>query len=108
MAKTVYWSYKGYTGDSFFLHPERLVDRFFPNSKSSEPTVFDWLNQRGFGPGYYNSSGVYICFQKTVVQDDFVLPKHHDLVIYEGFQAFKKARAEFKAHAKRANKNNPY
>ena len=106
--KAIYWSYSGYLGDEFTFDSEKLTNKFFPGSRSTKVKFFSWLSQKGFGPGYFNNSGVYRHFQKTMVDEAFEVPKHYLLTIYADDVAYFDAMAEIKTAEKRMRKQNPY
>ena len=116
---TIYWSYKGYCGDRFYGDVNKnIAEEYAPNSRSISVRIFSWLNQKGFGPGYFNNSGVYIVYRKSVFKTEadrnaalelmtrsFNLYTH---TIYSDDVSFWDAVGATKLAAKRMNKQNPY
>jgi hypothetical protein len=116
---TIYWSYKGYCGDKFYGDiVGKTAAEYAPNSRSVSARIFSWLNQKGFGPGYYNNSGVYIVFRKSVFKTEAdrdvaleLMTKSFNLYthkLYSDDVEFWDAVGEYKLEAKRLNKQHPY
>jgi hypothetical protein len=112
----VYWSYKGYAGDEYMLDTEKLTARYAPNSRSVGLKRMGFLSQLGFGPGYYNNSGVNRTFVKSVFKTeadrDAALVKLNQYTtfttVYNDDVAYYDAREEYAKLAKRMQKQNPY
>ena len=116
---TIYWSYKGYCGDKFYGNiVEKTAAEYVPNSRSVSARVFSWLNQRGFGPGYFNNSGVYVVYRKSVFKTEAdrdaalaLMTKsfnQYTHTIFSDDVSFWDAVAETKLAEKRLRKQNPY
>jgi hypothetical protein len=111
----IFWSYNGFVGDEFCFKPKTLAEKFAPGSRSVGMKFFSWLTQRGFGPGYFNNSGVYHLIQKSVFKTEAemvkaleVLSKHYCVKVYDGEAHFKGAVSELRNAEKRIRKQNPY
>lgn len=116
---TIFWKYDGYVGDEFFTDPTNLIlEKFAPNSRSDAVRTFSWLQQKGFGPGYYKNSGVYSTFRKSVFKSEedrnvaLKLMRGVGLdvyvTIYDTEEEYKNALAETKNCESYNNKINPY
>jgi hypothetical protein len=114
--RTLYWSYRGYVGDKLFNRADKMSAMTSPGKMVGQK-IFSWLTQKGFGPGYHNTSGVYHSFQKSVFKseedkrDAKESLKDLDLssvTIYPDEAAFKTAMEKAKVLQKEKNKQNPY
>jgi hypothetical protein len=116
---TIYWSYKGYCGDKFYGDiVAKTAAEYAPNSRSVSARVFSWLNQRGFGPGYFNNSGVYVVYRKSVFKTEAdrdaalaLMTKSFNTYTHTIFSddvSFWDAVAATKLAEKRLNKQHPY
>jgi hypothetical protein len=116
---TIYWSYKGYCGDKFYGDVVgKTAAEYAPNSRSVSARVFSWLNQRGFGQGYFNNSGVYVVYRKSVFKTEAdrdialaLMTKSFNTYTHTVFSddvAYYDALAATKLAEKRLRKQNPY
>lgn len=115
---TIYWCYKGYCGDQFYSADQKIIEAYAPNSRSVGVRYFSWLNQRGFGPGYYNNSGVYHVFRKSVFKTEAdrdaalaLMTKSFNgplITVFKDDVAYADDVAATRLHEKRMNKNHPY
>ena len=116
---TILWSYKGYSGDEYFMNvSEKLAAKFAPSSRTVGLRLFSWLNQRGFGPGYYNNSGVYIALRKSVFKSEaerdaaLALMKQpfmaYAINVYETEAEYNEMVAASRRNQKDMRKLNPY
>lgn len=111
----IFWSYKGYAGDEYSFKPKSLAEQLVPGSRSVGLKWYCWLGQKGFGPGYFNNSGVYYLFQKSVFKTEAemvaaleVLKKNYWVKVYDNETHYKGAKAETKMWETRFNKQHPY
>jgi len=112
----IYWSYKGFAGDAFYGDIEdRTAKKFAPNSRSVSFRLFDWLTQKGHGPGYFNNSGVYIALRQSVFKTDAdkqsalaIMFAAHNVVVFQDDVGFWDAVSESKLTEKRTRKERPY
>jgi hypothetical protein len=116
---TIYWSYKGYCGDRFYGDIDANTGaEYAPNSRSVGFKCFSWLTQKGFGPGYFNNSGVYHAFRKSVfkteeakadalalMQQDF---HAYTITVFKDDVEYYDSLKEVKVAEKRLRKQNPY
>jgi hypothetical protein len=116
MVATLCWSYLGYPGDGFYFDEGAdLYSKFTPTGKQVKAKVFSWLAQKGFGPGYFNNSGRYKRYQKTVFKSEAektlalqTMFNRQGIEIFETEEAFKIAKEKTAAHAKMQRKLHPY
>jgi hypothetical protein len=112
----VYWMYEGYSGDCFGFaqRAENLVARFAPQGKSTIVRCFSYLTQRGYGPGYFNNSGVYFQFQRTTFKTEALrdaaleLMKHYCVKVYTTEAEYKEAIADRRLSQNVMRKSNPF
>lgn len=114
---TIYWCFKGYGGDEFYGDIDaKTAARYAPNSRSVGYKYFSWLNQRGFGPGYFNNSGVYHAFRKSVFKTEadrdaalaLMTKWNYTMEVFKDDVAYYDALKEVKVTEKRLRKQNPY
>jgi len=113
----VYWMYNGYSGDVFGFaeRNEKLAAKFAPQGKSTLVRCFSWLNQLGFGPGYYNNSGVYFLFQRSTFKTPELgeeavrlMRAHYAVTVYETEADYKKAIELKRLDQRDMRKRHPY
>jgi hypothetical protein len=113
---TIYWIYKGYGGDEYYFDDEKLVAKYAPNSRSVGIRRFSWLNQLGFGPGYYNNSGVYFTCRKSVFKTEadrdaalaLIKKWDYNTEVLADDVAFADRVKALRVFEKRMNKQHPY
>lgn len=110
----IFWMYEGYTGDQFW-YGDKLVQNFTPTARTVGQKSVSWLTQLGFGPGYYNNSGVYRRFQKSVfkteAERDEALEKikqHYKARVYDHEATYKADLLSMRQTEKRMRKQHPY
>lgn len=119
MTYEVYWSYNGFVGDKFSFQPNvALAERFAPKSRTVGLKLFSWLNQRGFGPGYFNNSGEYAAYRKSVFKTEADRQAALELMlqscwaqyvkVFDSKDAFDEAVARTKQLEKIKHKDNPF
>lgn len=114
----VFWSWLGFVGDMAWK--DVYSDRAFyiskmPSAKTRVVKYFSWLEQRGFGPGYYNGSGQYAMFLKStfsseekMAEEIKTISDRFGIVIHATEDDFKRELKVLLAHAKQKRKDNPY
>jgi hypothetical protein len=116
---TIYWCYKGYCGDKFYGDiVAKTAAEYAPNSRSVGVKYFSWLNQKGYGPGYFNNSGVYWVYRKSVFKTEAdrdaalaLMTKSFNLytiTVFKDDVAFFDEVASTRVYEKRARKERPY
>lgn len=115
----IYWCYKGYSGDEFYGDIDaKTAAKYAPNSRSVGYKCFSWLNQLGYGPGYFNNSGVYHAFRKSVFKTEAdrdaalaLMSKSflsYCLTVFKDDVAYHDELARIKSAEKRMRKQHPY
>lgn len=109
--KTLWIVYNGYIGDEQWngfstagIHAKCVV----ADSKMIGLKYVSWLSQKGFGPGYFNNSGRYAIAYKIKVPEGVELKERLQVKMYEDAAAHAESWKDWKAHARRQNKANPY
>lgn len=110
----IYWLYEGYSGDKFGS-AESLTERFAIGSKSTLVRCFSWLNQKGFGLGYFNNSGVYFLFQRSTFKSPEaasvavgLMKAHYACKIFDTEAEYKLAITRKRDGQKDMRKRNPF
>lgn len=114
----IYWKYKGYAGDRFHFAQDQLVAVYAPNSRSVGVRMFSWLTQKGFGPGYFNNSGVWQTFRKSVFKTEAerdaaleLMSKpflSNTVIVFKDDVAYFDDLKQIRTYEKRARKERPY
>jgi hypothetical protein len=116
MIATLCWSYSGYPGDGYYFDEgAKLYSAFTPTGKQVKAKAFSWLSQKGFGRGYFNNSGRYKRYQKTVFKNEEekalalqAMVVRYGIEIFATEEDFKIAKEKTAKHAKWQNKICPY
>ncbi len=113
----VYWMYYGYSGDRYGYgeRVEKLTKQYVPGSKATLVRHFSWLNQRGFGQGYFNNSGVCYTFMRSTFKSAeegaaaaaFIKEKF-DVTVFDTDAEYKAAIAAKRTAQATMRKRNPY
>lgn len=113
----IYWVYKGYSGDEygFAQRAANLANRWAFEGKSTLARCFSWLNQRGFGPGYFNNSGVYYQFHRSTFRTGQAyaaalthMKAHYAIEVFETQASYMEEVARIRGVQKDMHKANPY
>ena len=112
----IYWVYKGYNGDQFYTKDDDLVKAYATDSRSVRINYFSWLTQLGHGPGYFNNSGVYQIFRKSIFKSEtdrdaalFKMSKYISAItIFEDRESYYVNLKAVKGYEKEAKKSRPY
>ena len=110
--------YIGYPGDRYYNGHEgqEALDALIPGSKHVGVQRFYWLNQKGFGHGYFNNSGAYAHFQRFKVKE---MPSEEVMKelkkrlgtlskVYDTKEEYEEDMKKVWKFAKEKNKQNPY
>lgn len=112
----LYWSYKGYVGDTYtFLKGGPVAQKAPASIRTVGQVYLSYLSQRGFGEGYFNNSGVNCWYQKSVFRTEqdrdeahARLAKDYFCQVFETEEAYKESLLMARANAKAMRKQNPY
>ena len=111
----LFWKYDGYVGDQHYMRTEALINRI-PGARPRKVKHVCYLSQKGFGQGYFNSSGKYKIFVKSTLVRDLTEAEvaavnealGYSHTRYDSRVEFDEDVKRITAHAKQMNKQNPY
>lgn len=115
----IFWRYKGYPSDGYDGGTASKLLQRIPGSKARVYKTLQYFTQLGFGPGYYNSSWIYLVHIRSTLQRDLTAEevaaienqfktRMFEIKRYASEEEFKQERAKDAKNARWMNKRHPY